>query len=214
MFQKAEEKESRINNVFEYQGQVFNTEEIDPLEEKLALLTDPARKAEVWYNLESKKLEAERDQLVFLESDLQKVLDVEKEVAQIDEYQGYYDKAKEEWLEYKIKMYRERLDGLKRKKRRLDQKKEKLEIDDIKWKHEETTRKIEDIKEQMKMLKDEIPNMTKKFEAEALEQLKNRWSYQDYLDRIKKHAESIKYFENKEQQKERLDQQRGLSSLS
>jgi hypothetical protein len=87
MMQKREEKESRINNIFEYQGTVFDTTEIDPQEEKLALLTNPFKKADVYMDLEEKKIKKKIQIESVKQSKLEKLKAKEVEIKKIPEYE-------------------------------------------------------------------------------------------------------------------------------
>lgn len=57
VYNKFEEKGSRINDLFSYQGQVFDVGELDPREKKLALMTNPEDKAAVEIEMDKATLQ-------------------------------------------------------------------------------------------------------------------------------------------------------------
>lgn len=77
IYQKFEEKASRINDLFSYEGDVFDVGEIDPKEKKLLLLTDPVEKANLAIKLEEAQLQSRK---LYLDSE---VSELEKSVAEL-----------------------------------------------------------------------------------------------------------------------------------
>jgi len=94
MYQKFEEKSSRINSIFSYQWDVFKLDDIDPKEQKLALLTDPKAKAELAIMIDKKTLDAE---LNTIDTDIEFFEKTYTEIKQLTE------REKEIW--YAIKDY-------------------------------------------------------------------------------------------------------------
>jgi len=62
IYQKFEEKASRINDLFSYQSKdgIFDVGEVDPKEKKLMLLTDPEQKADLSIKIDLQKIQADK----------------------------------------------------------------------------------------------------------------------------------------------------------
>ena len=67
IYQKFEEKASRINDLFSYEWTTFDTWELDPKQKKLLLLTDPVEKANLNIKLDSQRLQNDK---LFIDSDI------------------------------------------------------------------------------------------------------------------------------------------------
>ena len=99
MMQKYDEKSNRINNIFESQGRVFNLEEIDPEEEKMALMTDPKRKAELSVEIDKKRIDKEIQKLSSQNGTLKEIQQKMPKEEEVKALQGKIEKKQAELKE-------------------------------------------------------------------------------------------------------------------
>ncbi len=205
MMQKREEKESRINNIFEYQGTVFDTTEIDPQEEKLALLTNPFKKADVYMDLETKKIKKKIQTETVKQSELENLKEKEVEIKKIPEYEEWIEKSKLEGNEWRTNWYKDMLKKAKADEKWYNDKKAKINVDNLDMAIEESKHNIEVLEWEIQALKDSKESVVNRFEQEALENSKNRKTMKDYLEDLKIDFKNAQRFKSKQELEEWLN---------
>lgn len=211
MLQKFLEKSSRINDLLSFQWTLFNVEDLDSNEERLALLTDINKKADLQILLDDKKYQKEDQKLVSQEEQIQKVLDKEVKDDDLQRVQERVDKLAEEVEKYKtaldaipednpayrsvksdldnakyrLETERKDLRKLKEQKKYVDTKLQQYNvnsIEELRQKLQEIWQQRQDIVNLRAWLKESRPQVVQKLREERDEQMKNQKSYDEYLD--------------------------------
>lgn len=223
IYAKFEEKGSRINDLFSYNGNVFDVSEIDPEERKLATMTNPDHKAQIELIIKTKalnnNLEAINDEIKTLEVQAQKRSEAERELKKAQERLAELEKNKREgrdiWgdkttNEHNLKMLGERIKDLKREVvankgvvDRIDAMLQAREITDINAHIEKSKKEIETITEQIDNIKEELPELVKKYRALREEEIKNRKSASENADQFMQDIQVVR-----EMTKEEVNQKR------
>jgi len=199
IFQKFQEKASRINDLFSYDGPVFDVGEIDPKEKKLMLLTDPTEKANLYIRIDEQRLAQEN---LYLQSELS---DLEKATAELASNKSSIVRSDELIEKYKdtIKRYTDtpdswefrnatseleattkRVKELKVKTKGIEARLENRGITDPKTKIaelQEAISKNETAKAEIKLT---FASLLEKYEKEYEDNLKNTKSISDHVKDI------------------------------
>ena len=140
IFQKLEEKASRIASVFSYKGDKLDVSDIDFEGMKFDLITDPVMRVEAKFEYEKAKI---KDKIVITRAD---IAFIERRTKKIDilegdvkTYKKYKEEAKKNDEVDDVKYYG---DKLKEKQKRLKEEKEKIVRKGI---------KVDEIKEEVKV---------------------------------------------------------------
>lgn len=107
LYQKHDEKRSRINELWNYKGDSLNVEDINPEDLKLDLIKDPQKKAKLILNEETKEVRAELSKInlkirsfdEIIEKRKQFTLDFDGGKEQIAHYEGMIEDYKSRGLE-------------------------------------------------------------------------------------------------------------------
>lgn len=197
MFQKLDEKTSRINNIMDRGKDYIDTAELDTAEEKINMITNPDKKATMFSQIEEQKLRNEKNKL---EGQLETTKHYKNELASLEsDIKGYettiekYEKRldeiedKESWEYSSVQSYIEKYKkDLARTKQTLKYTKvriERLELDfNGKDSEEAIQEKIKDVEKQVENLK-EITEIKKAQYKDEYE--KNRKSGKSIIEHIK-----------------------------
>jgi hypothetical protein len=123
IYQKHDEKSSRLDAIYSFKGDKLNVEDIDPEELKFALIKDPEKRAKF-------KIDMEKEEISAKQSTLQAQLDIliknVKRLSQaesiIGSYEGYIKDYEKELVEAKADYdeYKKEVDKLNKAKRPVD----------------------------------------------------------------------------------------------
>ena len=187
LYQKHDEKRSRINELWNYKGDSLNVEDINPEDLKLDLIKDPQKKAKLILQEETKEARAElsrlnlkiksfdeiiekRKQLEFDFSNAKETVDYQKE--QIESYKKSGLEVPE-WIKSELKDYNKKFakaeSGLEKVKEKLtslkitDSEKEAEYIHSLNIQKHACEEKISNIE-------NTLPQILKKLEIERMEQ--------------------------------------------
>ena len=234
MMQKYDEKANRINNIFESQWRTFNLEELDPEEEKMALNTDPKRKAELSVEIDKKKLDKDIQKYTAQNWTLNDIINRMPEEADIQYYKDEVEKLQKESKEIKEAMkalnpessaysslswdFDSKQRQLKNAKERLKDKERDLQwatakmnsyaIDNIEWvkaRIDENKQKISDLVDTKDKLDAEMPQRIAKFQKEYEEWKKNMKTPEEYIEDLKEDFRSLKVFGERKELKDYLE---------
>ena len=237
MMQKYDEKANRINNIFESQGRTFNLEELDPEEEKMALNTDPKRKAELSIDIDKKRINREIQKLSWQNWTLKEITDkmpkeedfkeieerIEKkqeELKQITEWMKALDKESSAYrsLEYEkdrierwIKNEKEALKKLEKNKERAETRMQSYSIetmDEVRRRIQENDAQLDDLNEQLRIIWEELPQRIEKFTKEYEEWKANMKTPDEYIEDLKEDFRSKKIFADREELKKYQNEQK------
>lgn len=242
MMQKYDEKANRINNIFESQGRTFNLEELDPEEEKMALNTDPVRKAELSIDMDKKRIQRDIQKLSSQNGTLKEIVTKMPKEETIKEQQERISKAQEElkqineWMkaldqdssayrtlesqrdytERNIKWEKERLKALEKDKTRAEARMQQYAIDTIDGVNQrisENDAKLDDLIEQEKNLQNELKERIEKYTKEQEEWRANMKTPEDYIEELKEDFRSKKIFADREELKSHLEEQKAKKNV-
>lgn len=234
MMQKYDEKANRINNIFESQGRTFNLEELDPEEEKMALNTDPKRKAELSIDIDKKKLDKDIQKYTAQNWTLNDIINRMPEEDDIKYYNDEVEKLQKESKEIKEAMkalnpessaysslswdFDSKQRQLKNAKERLKDKEKDLQwatakmnsyaIDNIEWvkaRIDENKQKISELVDTQNKLEKELPERIAKFQKEYEEWKKNMKTPEEYIEDLKEDFRSLKVFGERQELKDYLE---------
>lgn len=234
MMQKYDEKANRINNIFESQGRTFNLEELDPEEEKMALNTDPKRKAELSIDIDKKKLDKDIQKYTAQNWTLNDIINRMPEEDDIKYYKDEVEKLQKESKEIKEAMkalnpessaysslswdFDSKQRQLKNAKERLKDKEKDLQwatakmnsyaIDNIEWvkaRIDENKQKISELVDTQNKLEKELPERIAKFQKEYEEWKKNMKTPEEYIEDLKEDFRRLKVFWDRQELKNYLE---------
>lgn len=197
MFQKLDEKTSRINNIMDRGKNYIDTGELDTAEEKINMIANPDKKADMFSQIEQQKLNNKKDRLQGqldttryylreLNNAESSIKNAEERIETLKEEQkGIEDK--ESWSyrynQQTIDRYKKQLADSKRDLKLLNARIERYELD-FKGKDSEESinKELEKVEEEIKQLKDK----KEKKRAEYLDEYeKNRNSSKTIEEYIK-----------------------------
>lgn len=194
VYNKFEEKGSRINDLFSYKGQVFDVGELDPKEKKLALMTKPEDKANL--EIEIDKVEAQ-NKLSLYSTDISNLNRIQTRINQLSSSIPYYEKfistGKDRWgydlKDEEIANYKKELDKEKRELKSIEAYLDKKQIKDIPEKIKEIEALKSKTESDIKKISDTYQERLQKFQREYADMIANRKSI---ADNIKDFKESTK----------------------
>ena len=186
MYAKFAEKGGRINDLFSYYGDIFNTGEVDPREKKLALVTDPEAKAELAMGIkaEERRIQtiAQETELSQMEEDREKLKDYKEE---IENYKGYLKNKEDRWgnplSKDAIKEYKSDLRSTEMKLKTVEARIERAGVKDLDKYIEDLDAKIISGKLSEEDSKKEKADLVKQFKKEYIEFVKNRKTISDHI---------------------------------
>lgn len=237
MMQKYDEKANRINNIFNAQWRTFNLEELDPEEEKMALNTDPVRKAELSIDMDKKRIQRDIQKLSWQNGTLKEIITKmpkddeikelewkiskkQEELKQINEWMKALDpesaayrtlESERSYVERNIKTEKERIKKLEKDKARAENRMQSYSIDNIEWVQQriaENEAKLDDLIEQEKAIQWELQARVEKFTKDYEEWKSNMKSPEEYLDELREDFRSKKIFGDREGLKQHLEEQK------
>ena len=204
MFQKVEEKQARINDIFSGEWEVFNVEDVDPAEEKLALITDPIKKAQIYIEIEQRKLQRSIEMVKWEIGDIEKrKADIDEEINTLPNILWNIEKYKAfnwNYSEY-INTMKKQAESIKGKAKRARENIEKRWINisaDLVIKQKE----LEALTQEAKDIQDQYPAKVKQYEIDQLDSIAKRKPRKYYIDQINDITNKLQIFENVEQQAE------------
>ena len=187
LYQKHDEKRSRINELWTYKGDSLNVEDINPEELKLELIKDPKKRAKLILDEETKDLKADLSRIdlkiknydEIIENKISLGKEKERYEESVAEYSKYIEDCKNRNEEVPI-WYKSCLDRNKRQLKsanlKLDKINSKLEQLNI-FDEESSVTYIRELNEQKKILvdkiesvKEKIPDIIQKLQIELAEQ--------------------------------------------
>jgi hypothetical protein len=183
LYQKYEQKGGRINDLFSYVGETFDTDELDPQEKKLALITDPKAKATLEIAFDNARMANERVGILTEQRNLETLRsEMEIEERSIKRYEASlkdteaygYDRYAPEW--------KKELAKSKAKVKRMKESLERKRITDIDAEIKKLVLAVEDIEARIRDLNSTFGERLERFTAERMEEIRNRKSIQDHLD--------------------------------
>jgi len=162
IFQKLEEKASRIANVFSYKGDNLDVSDIDFEGMKFELITDPVMRVEAKYQYDKAEVEnkvaiAEAD-IAFLERRTKKIDELTQD---IENYSKYKQEAKDRDDASDVAYYAEKVS---KRKEELKEEQDKLAKKDINL--EEVKAKIAEKEVELGNIKKQLEELATKFQEE------------------------------------------------
>lgn len=182
IYGKFEEKGGRINDLFSYQGDVFDVSEIDPQQKKIALLTNPEAKAQMEIEYDRARLDNERVGILTEQKNLQnlgaELVEAERHVERvtrwIEEGEQNNDSRLSEW--------RKERDKYKAKVKRIQDSFAKKNVTNVESSIDTLKKRVEEIEEQIKTLSDTYKERLLRFTNERAEEVRNRKSIGDHVE--------------------------------
>ena len=199
IFQKVEEKASRMKDSFSYSStESFDIWDIDPMEQKLILVTDPVKKAALASRIETKQLEQERVYKEWEMEDLNamkiKKETLERTIPNLESSLEQLDPKSWQYSESRVKTYKDEIAKSKRDLKNIEEKLETREIKSIDEEVAKIQKEIEWIEQKKKDLKENEAVLIEKYTNEYLENLKNTKTMENHISEIKWYADKIKMF--------------------
>jgi len=197
MYQKLDEKTSRINNIMDRGKDYIDTGELNVAEEKINMITDPEKKARMFSQIESQKLDSKENEIKGRIEDTKYYLrEIESSKNEIKRYEDSIERATKELSEIQdkenwqysskkgyIETYKKNLKSAKAHLEALNKKIKRLELDfNGKDSVENLTKELEDIKKQKENLKE---TTAKKLEEYKIEYEKNKITGKKIEDYVK-----------------------------
>ena len=191
MFQKLDEKTSRINNIMDRGKNYIDTGELDTAEEKINMIANPDKKASMFSQIEAQKLNSEKDKLEGqLDTTRYYIRGLKNANDDIKEYTENIQKAQEalktlaedSW-EYRynqnnLERYKKELNNAKLRLKQLNDRIKRFEID-LSGKDSEDS------------INAEIEKVNKKIEALKDTTEKKRAQYKDEYEKTRNTSKSI-----------------------
>jgi len=198
IYNKFEEKGSRINDLFSYSGNIFDVGEIDPAEKKIALLTDPAARANMQIAIERANVQQQR---VIVETEMKEYQKMKTDIADAEGNISYY---KDEIASYKKKddlttYEKERVDRYKKELKSFEDKlkriREKMRIKEIVSLDSEITK----LKDELVQIDDSLVKIGETYDEKLAyftemrrEEMKNQKTISNHMDDINALANEVK----------------------
>lgn len=198
IYNKFEEKGARINDLFSYSGNIFDVGEIDPAEKKIALLTDPAARANMQIAIDKANVQTQR---VIVETQMKDYQKMKTDMADAESNITYY---KDEIDSYKkqgdLSTYqKERVDRYKKELKSFEDKlkriKEKMKIKGITSLDSEITilqDELIQIDESLSKIDKTYDEKLAYFTEMRREEIKNQKTMEDYMKDIDDLANQVK----------------------
>lgn len=199
IFQKVEEKASRMKDSFSYAGtESFDIWDIDPMEQKLILVTDPVKKAALASRIENKQLEQER---VYKEWEMEDLKAMKTKRETLERMVPNLERSLEQltpdtwqYSEAKVKNYKDEIAKAKRDIKNIEEKLQVREIKSIDDEVAKIQKEIDEIEQKKKDLKENEWVLIEKYTKEYLENLKNTKTMDNHISEINSYADKIKIY--------------------
>ena len=187
LYQKHDEKISRIGELWSYKGDALNVEDINPEDLKLDLIKDPRKKANLILKEETKGIKAELSSVELKIKDFDDIIERRQQMSldfngardALEYHEGIAKKEKEigneipDWLKQEIKRDRQAVARYESGKSRMDERLAALNLatdDDItEYVHGLNNQKHK-LEKQIKDVEKKLPEILAKLETERLEQ--------------------------------------------
>ena len=187
LYQKHDEKISRIGELWSYKGDALNVEDINPEDLKLDLIKDPRKKANLILKEETKGIKAELSSVELKIKDFDDIVERRQQMSldfngardALEYHEGIAKKEKEigneipDWLKQEIKRDRQAVARYESGKSRMDERLAALNLvtdDDItEYVHGLNNQKHK-LEKQIKDVEKKLPEILAKLETERLEQ--------------------------------------------
>lgn len=187
LYQKHDEKISRIGELWSYKGDALNVEDINPEDLKLDLIKDPRKKANLILKEETKGIKAELSSVELKIKDFDDIVERRQQMSldfngardALEYHEGIAKKEKEigneipDWLKQEIKRDRQAVARYESGKSRMDERLAALNLitdDDItEYVHGLNNQKHK-LERQIKDVEKKLPEILAKLETERLEQ--------------------------------------------
>lgn len=180
IYNKFEEKGGRINDLFSYQGEVFDVSEIDPQQKKIALLTNPEAKATMEIEYDRARLDNERIGILTEQKNLQTLHeDLEQSENMVLRMERY---IKEEPEDSRVADWRKERDKYKAKVKRIQESFAKKNVVNVVSSIETLKKRVTEIEETMKTLSDTYKERLARFSAERAEEIRNRKTVENHVE--------------------------------
>ena len=188
LYQKHDEKRSRINELWNYKGDSLNVEDINPEDLKLDLIKDPQKKAKLILQEETKESRAELSKLKLKIKTFDEMIEKRKQLTfdfgssenEVKEYEimikeKYKDRNLEvpNWIQNAYKKQKKDSDKILKQKESINKKLHSMNLDS----EEVEAQYIQNLnaqkricEEKIQHITDELPEILKKLEVERLEQ--------------------------------------------
>ena len=187
LYQKHDEKISRIDELWSYKGDSLNVEDINPEDLKLDLIKDPNKKAKLILEEETKDVKAELSKLNLKIKDFDEIIEKRKQLTldfgtteeNVKRYekqiQDYKDRNLEvpEWLKLTLKNYKKDLEKEEYQKNNIQKKlyswNLETEEDEAAYIHELNEQKRA-CEEKIHHIEETLPEILQKLQIERMEQ--------------------------------------------
>lgn len=187
LYQKHDEKRSRINELWNYKGDSLNVEEINPEDLKLDLIKDPQKKAKLILEEETKDIKSELSKINLKIKDYDEIIEKRKQLSfdfgtvedNIERYEkmvnDYKDRNLEvpEWVKVTLKNYKKEQDKANYQKENIEKKLTAWNLET----EEDEAAYINNLNSQKRDCEDKIahivetmPEILQKLEIERMEQ--------------------------------------------
>lgn len=182
IYGKFEEKGGRINDLFSYQGDVFDVAEIDPQQKKIALLTNPEAKAQMEIEYDRARLDNERVGILTEQKNLQNL------GAELGEAERHVERVTR-WItegeqsdDTRLPDWRKERDKYKAKVKRIQESFVKKNVVSVDSSIETLKKRVEEIEAQMKTLSDTYAERLTRFTNERAEEILNRKTIDSHVE--------------------------------
>jgi hypothetical protein len=188
LYQKHDEKRSRINELWNYKGDSLNVEDINPEDLKLDLIKDPQKKAKLILQEQTKEVSAELTKIKLKIKTFDEMVEKRKQLTfdfgssenQVKEYErtikeDYKDKNLEvpSWIQTAYKKNKKESEKTLKQKETINNKLHSMNLNS----EEDEAQYIQNLnaqkricEEKIQHITDELPEILKKLEIERLEQ--------------------------------------------
>lgn len=187
LYQKHDEKRSRINELWNYKGDALNVEDINPEDLKLDLIKDPQKRAKLILQEETKETRAELSKVNLKIKDFDDIIERRKQLSfdfdsskeSITYYEGIIEDYKSrnlevpEWIKMTLKDKKKEYLKSQNARSSLEERLASLGLvtdDDIGTYIRELNAQKHDCEEKIKNVEKELPAIIEKLRAEQLEQ--------------------------------------------
>lgn len=188
MYQKFEEKSGRINDIFSYQWSVFDLQEVDPNEMKLALFTDPVAKADLEILLEKKilgkKVETIKSDILYYQRMKDRYDTLPGDIQKLEERKEMYEakiNSGDDWYQNTLDTNNKELASVKKEYSALLKKMDERGLTDLGWLIKTLEAEKENLDIEAKVIAESVDSRVDKFQAEKEMQDKNKKGISHYM---------------------------------
>ena len=186
VYNKFEEKGGRINDLFSYQGQIFDIGELDPREKKLALMTNPEDKAAIEIEMDKAGLQ---NKLMMLQTDINTLNRFDERMISLEDNINRNNERITSGISAwggtltpeQIANYRKENTKLKRDLANMQEKLDLKGIKDITQEVMNLTKQKEEVNIEIGKITETFKDRLAKFQREQEEMIANRKSIEDLV---------------------------------